>query len=205
MNRIKELRIRKGLSQIELAKALDVTQGAVSQWEVGRSGFDKYQYQIAEYFGVSVEYLRGETSIPNDSRDHSTKRGVSIPVLGSIRAGIPVAAIEDVLDWEEIPNDMAKRGDYVGLLVKGNSMYPEIKDGDVAIIRRQEDVESGEIAAVFLNGEEATIKKIKKTNSGIMLIGLNAAEYEPHFYTDEEIVSLPVRIYGKLVEVRRKY
>ena len=100
---------------------------------------------------------------------------------------------------------MAKKGEFVALRVKGDSMLPDIKDGDVAIIRRQESIENGQIAAVIVNGEEATIKKIRLLPDGIMLIGLNTEVYEPHFYSKQEISDLPVRIYGKLVEVLRKF
>ena len=84
-------------------------------------------------------------------------------------------------------------------------MLPDIKDGDVAIIRRQESIENGQIAAVIVNGDDATIKKVRLLPDGIMLIGLNTEVYEPHFYSKQEIFDLPVRIYGKLVEVRRKF
>lgn len=200
-NRIKMLRKKARLSQSEFAKLFNVSQSTVSNWENNAAIDKEYLIAIASYFRTSVDYILGTETEPSTS----SASGVRIPVLGYIRAGIPIAAIEDILDWEEISESLAKRGEYVGLRVKGNSMYPEIKDGDVAIIRRQEEVEDGEIAAVIINGDEATLKKIKKTDQGIILIGLNVAEYEPHPYSFEQIENLPVRIYGKLIEVRRKY
>lgn len=207
MNRLKELRRQKGVRQGEIADLLHITQGAVSQWELGRTNMD-YQYAkvLAEYFGVTVSYLLGESNVLDHSNVPASKAtGFRIPVLGTIRAGIPVAAIEDIEDWEEITTDMAKTGEFVALKVKGDSMEPQIKDGDIAIIRRQEAVENGDIAVVLVNGEEATIKKVKFSPDGMMLIGFNTAVYEPHFYNKEEIAELPVRIYGRLVEVRRKF
>lgn len=204
MNRLKELRQKNGVKQKDIASLLDVTAGAVSQWESGRVNIDwRYATILAEKFKVSPEYLLGETDLVNDSR--SSQSAVRIPVLGTIRAGIPVAAIEDVEDWEEITAAQAKTGEFVALRVKGDSMLPDIKDGDIAIIRRQETIENGQIAAVIVNGDEATIKKVRLLPDGIMLIGLNTAVYEPHFYNREEIAELPVRIYGRLVEVRRKF
>ena len=90
------------------------------------------------------------------------------------------------------------------LKVKGASMEPRFIEGDTVIVRRQPDVESGEIAIVFVNSDEATMKKVLKQLSGITLIALNPAVYEPHFYTNEQIAELPVTIYGKVVELRGK-
>ena len=84
-------------------------------------------------------------------------------------------------------------------------MEPKISDGDIAIIRRQETIESGQIAAVIINGDEATIKKVRLLPDGIMLIAFNPAVYEEHYYSKEEIADLPVRIYGRCIEVRKKF
>ncbi|MDO5300781.1 MAG: helix-turn-helix domain-containing protein, partial [Clostridia bacterium] len=157
MNRLKELRRQKGINQGEIAKLLHITQGAVSQWELGKTSMD-YQYAkaLAEYFGVSVAYLLGETNVLDQTSSFIQKENaVRIPVLGTIRAGIPIAAIEDVEDWEEIPASQAKTGEFVALRVKGDSMLPDIKDGDIAIIRRQEAIDSVQIAADIVNGDGA--------------------------------------------------
>ena len=205
LNRLKELRQKNGVKQKDIASMLGVTAGAVSQWESGRVNIDwRCATTLAEKFHVTPEYLLGETDII-DSASIQAPAAVRIPVVGTIRAGIPLAAIEDIEDWEEIPADMAKKGEFVALRVKGDSMLPDIKDGDIAIIRRQESIENGQIAAVIVNGEEATIKKVRLLPDGIMLIGLNTEVYEPHFYSKQEISDLPVRIYGKLIEVRRKF
>lgn len=205
MSRLKELRRVKGIRQNEIAELLHISQGAVSQWESGRTNMD-YQYAktLADYFGVTVDYLLGDS---NTFTGNELKKepGGRIPVVGAIRAGIPITAIEDVEDWEEIPAAMARGGDYIALRVRGSSMEPKIYDGDIAIIRRQETVENGQVAAILINGDEATIKKVKRTPDGIMLIAFNADVYEPHFYSNQEIENLPVRIYGRLVEVRRKF
>ena len=205
MSRLKELRRIKGIRQNEIAELLHISQGAVSQWESGRTNMD-YQYAktLADYFGVTVDYLLGDSNTFT-SNELKKEPGARIPVVGAIRAGIPITAIEDVEDWEEIPAAMARGGDYIALRVRGSSMEPKIYDGDIAIIRRQETVENGQVAAILINGDEATIKKIKRTPEGIMLIAFNAEVYEPHFYTNQEIEELPLRIYGRLVEVRRKF
>lgn len=84
-------------------------------------------------------------------------------------------------------------------------MEPRILDGDVVIVKKQEDVESGDVAIVLVNGNEATVKRVKKQKNGITLIANNISVYEPHYYSNEEIEDLPVRILGKVVELRGKF
>lgn len=198
--RLRDLRLNQGLSQKVIADYLGCSTVVYSRYETGsREPSMDTLTRLADYFNVSIDYLTGKSDIPRNGGV------VRIPVVGHVVAGIPTSAIEDIIDWEEIDEEMARRGDYIGLRVKGDSMYPEIKDGDIAIIRRQDTIETGDIAVVFVNGDDATIKKIKKMDDGIMLIGFNTTVYEPHFYNRDEIVDLPVKIYGKLVEVRRKF
>ena len=131
-------------------------------------------------------------------------RPVRIPVYGSVAAGIPLDAIQDIEDYEEISEDMARVGEYAALKIKGNSMLPRFTPGDVVIVKLQDDVDTGDIAIVMVNGDEATCKKIKKTPEGVMLISTNP-EYEPMFFTNQEIKDKPVRIWGKVVELRAKF
>ncbi len=134
----------------------------------------------------------------------NANKGVWIPVYGNIAAGIPIEAIEDIIDQEEIPTDMASTGEYIALKVKGSSMEPRIMDGDVVIIKRQETIENGEIAAVLVNGNDVTLKQIKKEDNGLWLIPFNSA-YQHIFYSKKECTELPIRILGKMVELRAKF
>lgn len=133
------------------------------------------------------------------------KKGIKIPVLGSIPAGIPLEAITDIIDYEEIPEEMARSGEYFALKVKGNSMSPEITDGEVAIVKKVDDAESGSICVIMVNGNDATLKRIKKSEQGLTLIPTNTAEFEPMFFTNREIEELPVRIIGRVVETRKTW
>lgn len=198
--RLRELRKKENLTQAELAKILYVDQTAVSSWERGKSMPDTTKLQrIASTFGVSIDSL-----MYDDSNNYNSNiSAVKIPVLGRVQAGIPTSAISEILDYEEIPADMAERGEYFGLLVRGDSMSPRILDGDVVIVRCQPDVENGEIAVVAVNGDDATVKKVRKSAMGITLIPLNPA-YNTITYTNEQIETLPVEIKGKVVELRRK-
>ncbi len=132
------------------------------------------------------------------------KTGVKIPVLGKVAAGVPIEAIEDVLDYEEITNEMASNGDYFALKINGQSMEPKFSEGDVVIVRKQEDIECGDIAIVLVNGQDATCKKVLKYDNGISLISTNPA-FSPMYYNAEQVEKIPIRIIGKVVELRAKF
>ena len=147
--------------------------------------------QIAAAFSVSIAELLEDTPHTNE--------GIKIPVLGRVQAGISVSAAEDVLYYESIPADMTARGECFGMLVRGDSMSPDLKDGDVVIVRCQENVKNGEIAVVTVNGGNATVKKVYKSAQGITLVPINPA-YDIKAYSNAD----PVEIRGKVVELRRK-
>lgn len=155
-------------------------------------------YLFAQALNTTPRALMGWTS--ENTQPHSTR----IPVLGRVAAGIPIDAIEDVLDWEEITPSMAMTGKFFGLKIKGDSMQPRMVEGDVVIVRCQPDAESGDIVIVQVNGDTATCKRLSKHESGISLISFNPS-YPPMVYTNEQIEQLPVTIIGKVVENRQKY
>ncbi len=196
------------LSYGELSKITSIPKSALQRYATGATEkipLDRID-AIAKATNVTAAFLLGWSSQSNHLiKKVPSDKTARIPVVGRVAAGIPTEAVEDIVDWEEIPNAMAQRGDYIGLKVKGSSMEPRFIEGDTVIVRRQPDVESGEIAIVLVNGDEATMKKILKQQSGITLIALNPAVYEPHFYTNEQIEELPVVIYGKVVELRGKF
>ena len=127
-----------------------------------------------------------------------------MPVLGRVQAGIPVEAIEEVLDWEELDGAYAGKDEYFGLRIRGDSMEPRICEGDVVIVRCQDYAESGDIVIALIGGSDATIKKIKYSPEGILLIPFNPG-YEPMFYSKREVAELPVTIIGRVVELRGKF
>lgn len=127
-----------------------------------------------------------------------------VPVLGTVVAGYPIEAVESILDYEEISEDMARQGEFFALKVKGDSMEPRIKAGDVVIVRKQEDVDNGDLAIMLVNGDEATIKKVQKFDGGINLIPSNS-KYDVLTYSNKQIQELPVVCLGKVVELRAKF
>lgn len=130
-------------------------------------------------------------------------QGRKIPVLGRVAAGIPINAVTEIIDTEEISEDMAKTGDFFALQIKGDSMEPRIYDGDVVIVRQQEDADSGDIVIAMVNGYDATCKRLVKYATSLALVSLNS-KYEPMMFTEEEVATKPVRIIGKVVELRGK-
>lgn len=200
-DRLRELRIKNNMTLDDVAERLGVQRPAIYKYEHGliKNPRKSTIMALAKMFNVSPAYLLGiEGSTPNK------RTAVKIPVLGTVVAGLPMEAVENIVDYEEISPEMDSTGSYFALRIKGHSMEPRICEGDVVIVRKQEDVESGDIAIVLVNGNEATVKKVKKTEEGIMLIANNMDVYSPHFYSNKEIKELPVQVIGKVVELRGK-
>lgn len=197
---IKQARMKAQISQDELAKRLGYkSRSTIAKIESGEN--DLTQKKVAAFakaLNVSIDFLM------DGNRNENNSQGTRIPVLGTIVAGIPITAVENIIDYEEISQEMAKTGEYFALVVKGSSMEPKIYESDVVIVKKQSTVDNGDIAIVLVNGNEATIKQIQRSQSGITLVGFNVAVYPPHIYTNEEIEDLPVNVIGKAVEVRRK-
>ncbi len=199
--RLKELREQKGLSQDAFSKDIGVSQSTVGNWESGtRQPKMAVLEKIARYFDVSTDYLLGrsdESVLPQSDPTW-------INVLGRVAAGIPIEAIEEVIDREQITEAMARSGSYIGLQIHGASMEPRMREGDVVIVRLQDDCDSGDTVIAMVNGDEATCKILQKTPEGISLLSTNPA-YSPMFYSNREIDEKPVRILGKVVELRAKF
>ncbi len=191
---LRALRTERGLSQEELAAQLGTTKQVVSRYENGqRTPKVTVVEAFARRLGVPLAALLGEAAAQSGA--------LRVPVLGYVRAGIPLTAVEDVLDYEEVPPSLAHLGELFALKIKGDSMEPRMLEGDVVICRQTPDVESGATAVVLVNGDEATVKKLMKHKNGISLVANNPA-YPPMFYTFEECESLPVRVVGQVRELR---
>ena len=200
--RIYALCINQGISIAGLCGAVGISKSAFTELKSGRTKSlgAKSLSKIAEYFGVSTDYLLSH--VPTERDD--TNKGVSIPVVGIVHAGVPIEAVQDILDFEEITPELAASGEFMALRVSGDSMEPRICAGDVVIVRRQPTAENGDVCVVMVNEDEATLKKIQRTDDGIMLIPFNS-NYAPMFFTNKQIEQLPVTILGKVIENRQKY
>lgn len=214
-DRIKQRREELGMSQDELAKKVGYkSRSSINKIEAdGRGLPQKKIVDFAKALETSPSDLMGWSDDAKrfaayaEEFNNNFKRrnvGVKINVYGRVAAGVPIEMIEDIVDEEEITEDMARRGTYFGLIIKGDSMTPNICNGDTVIVRNQEDAESGDTVIATVNGSDATCKRIMKHKGGIELIANNPS-YKPMYYSNEEIENKPVRILGKVVELRRKF
>lgn len=153
-------------------------------------------------FNILFGMIDGDVTIEENANIRPSK-GIIINVLGRVAAGIPLEAIEEIVDTEEISEEMAATGSFFGLRIQGDSMEPRICDGDIVIVRQQDDAESGDVVIATVNGTDATCKRLRKYRDGIELISNNPA-YSPMFYSLEQVENLPVKIIGKVVEFRAK-
>lgn len=185
-------------NQMDLMNDLKLSSSTVSSWCTGAKmpRMGKIQ-MLADYFGINKSDLI-EEQLQNDDATHP-QAAHRINVYGRIPAGVPLEAIEDIIDWEEIPASW--QGGYLALQVQGDSMEPEYRENDIIIVKVQPDCESGQDCVVYVNGYDATLKRVVKQQTCIMLQPLNPA-YEPKIfeYTDPEGVT----ILGVVVEMRRK-
>ena len=200
MEQLRFLRKRDGWTQAEVAARLGVDRSTYAKYENGQSepNFEMLQ-KLADLFRSSADFLIGGTDHP------SSKSGTWAPVLGDVAAGIPIEAVENIVDYEEIDTAMASTGKYYGLRIKGSSMEPRIREGDVVIVRQQEDADTGDTAVVLVTGESATVKRIKKEPDGGLWLLPNNPAYDPQHYSPAEVAEKPVRIIGKVVELRGKF
>ncbi len=199
MIRLKVARQRANLNQSELAKTVGVSRSTIAMWESGASQPDiEMILQLSHVLDISVGELLGEET------DSPLPDPTWINVLGRVAAGIPIEAIEEVIDREQISEAMARNGTYIGLQIHGSSMEPRMHEGDVVIVRLQDDCDSGDTVIAMVNGDEATCKILQKTREGISLLSTNPA-YSPMFFSNHDIETLPVRIIGKVVELRAKF
>lgn len=211
--KIKLLREKRALEAQKLASDLNVGKSTLSNWENDRRTPDTDMLiKISKYFNVSVDYLLGNDNKKTDDTDLSKITNikpinnndmVKIPVLGVIKAGIPMLAEENIIDFEYVHQEELQVGEeYFYLQVKGDSMInARIHEGDRVRIRKQSFIEcDGDIMAVRVNGDEATLKRVYKQDNGLVLISENPI-YAPMFFPASDIEIGYVSIIGKIVKI----
>ena len=198
-NNLKKYLKINNVSRNQLSESLGISYSTISDWINGKAypRIDKIE-MMANYFGINKSDLVEEHS------KGEKNQGLKIPVLGTVAAGIPISAVEDILDYEEVPQSWENQGEFFGLRIKGDSMKPDINDGDTVIVRQQSTANNGDVVIALVNGDDATCKKFEKLGNGIMLIS-NNSEYSPMYFSNEEVLTKPVVIIGRVVELRRKF
>ena len=129
---------------------------------------------------------------------------IKIPILGTVKAGYDYLAEENIIDYVSFKVDGSDKENYYALKIVGDSMTPLFDDGDTVIVHKQDDFENGENCVILINGDEATIKKVYKGNTGIELKAINPY-YPPRLFTEEEIQELPVKIIGVVEKMIRNF
>jgi len=196
----------RDISPADLSAITGIGDGAISQYRNGKyQAAQRNLEKIAKALRVNIPWLMGADVPMDEHYTIATKpKGVRIPVLGRVAAGVPIEAIGEIIDYEEISQEMAATGDFFGLRIQGQSMEPKISEGDVVIVRKQDDCDTGDVAVVMINNCDATVKRIKKVDNSLMLVATNPA-YDPMLFSPAEVKKLPVKIIGKVVELRAKF
>ena len=228
---LEKLLKERGLRVADVCRATGLSQSMMSDWKKGKykPKTDKLQ-KLADFFEVPLETFTGDNGrsihpvftkekdrlhLPKAQdllidREKLTRQAMAIPhrnlipVLGNVAAGSPIDADQEILGWEEVGDDFAS-GDFYALKIHGNSMSPSFEDGkSTVIVEKQSYAEDGDYVIAVINGNDATCKLLKKYESGIALISLNPA-YKPMYFSATDLETIPVRIIGKVKEVRTRF
>ena len=199
-NNLNRLLSKNGKNQADLAEYMGVSQAAASNWCKGIKipRMDKID-RICVYFGCT----RSDLMDPKDPEIQKSSLGTyRIPVLSTVAAGQPMFSDDDVIEY--IDYDKEPRNNIIGVRIEGDSMMPAIQDGDTVVIDREAVWEDGDVVIVTVSNNYGMCKRIKRYADGIALISNNPS-YEPKYYSATEVNALPVRVIGKVKELRRKF
>lgn len=206
MNRLKILRIEKGENLQKIAKYLNVTMQTVSNYEnEKRDMTPETILKLADYFGVSTDYLLGKSDIRKQDSNvfPIADEAIPIPVVGKISAGLPILAEENREGFEFAPSSLIKPGfTYFYLRVQGDSMNLKFNDGDIVLVQQQDNLENDEIGVVLVNGFDATVKKYKNENGLVILYPMSTnPEHAVQIYNPKDI---DIKIIGKVISYQGK-
>lgn len=207
--RLKQAREEKNISLEEAGNKVGVNKTTIMRWENGQT--EKFKIPtletLANLYGINPLWLINKNA-PKYSITKTDNMGnliTEIPILGTVKAGYNYMAREN---WEgtiDIEKSLVGNGeDYFALKVHGDSMSPVLVEGDIVIVKKQNDFENGDIVVAIINGDEATIKKGKKNETSILLQPFNPS-YEPLIFTNEEMKTIPIEIIGVVKQLKREF
>lgn len=204
MLRIKQAREATGLKQKEMAKILNVTAATYSRYENGLIQPDPTMLlKIANALGTSVDYILGRDIDVTKLNNYVElpEETLKVPVIGSVKCGPNGLAFQYLEGNIYVPSDL--HGEIVGFRCRGDSMSGlGIQEGDIAIVRRQETVQSGELAVLVINGDEGTLKRVRLQKNAIILEAANPA-YPPLLFIGEDMNT--VKIVGRVLQVIKNF
>lgn len=207
-NRLEKAMQMRNLKASELSEKAHIPKSAISQYLSGLyEAKQKSIFKLASVLNVSEAWLMG-MDVPMEKITKLDKLGnpvAEIPLLGTVKAGYDYMAQENWDGMIEVDKNIIKDGsDYFALKIKGDSMSPVLIEDDIVIIKKQEDFENGDLVVALINGDEATIKKGKKSDNSILLQPLNT-NYEPLIFTYDEVKNIPVTIVGIVKQLKREF
>ncbi len=191
MNKLKELRVKYNMTQKALATRLNVSQSAISAWERGKFQMDSNMLiKTANFFGVSVDHLLGDVS-------ESAREMKQFIVL-------PAKNISEIKSKGILPPSVIQRGEYICFTVIGDSMEPDMREGDIAVVQFDDGYETGDIVLVSIGDDYRALQHVTKVETGVILKSLNP-QYTLIPYSYRQLRSGNIYITGRLIEVRRRY
>lgn len=207
LERILTLLSESGEQDKEFAAAIGANLKIVTVWRAGQAkSYNKYLSEIADHFHVTLDYLTGKSPVRHSSMkiyEASERDTVPIPIVGNVAAGYQAYAATDIEGYELVNSEIIQDGyEYAWLRVKGDSMSPLILEGDLVLIRLQDEVDSGDLAVVIVDEEDGVIKRVQFGMNKVTLVSENAEKYPPRVFTGKE--SSHIRIWGKAIDLRRK-
>lgn len=206
-NRLKYALMVKDIKPIELSKKTGISKTNISCYMSGKYEAKQDGVKIlADALDINPVWLMGyDVSMDkNIKTDELGNPVVSIPLLGTVKAGYNYLAEENWIGSVDINKQLADTGDFFALKIHGDSMFPVLIEDDIVIVKKQDDFDNGDIVVALINGNEATVKKAKRNNNSILLQPLNTT-YEPLIFTNDEIKSIPVKIIGIVKQLKRDF
>lgn len=197
--RLYQARIRAEKTLEESGDFIGVHKSTIMRWENGET--EKFKIPIIEalaiFYKVDPSWLMG----CDISMNITNKINNTVPLLGIVKGGFDYFANENIIGYIVPDDTISDAQNCYALEVTGDSMYPFINEGSTIIVHKQEDFENEDTCIVLINGDEATVKVVKKTENGITLISHNPT-YPKKEYTQKEIETLPIQIIGVVKQVR---
>lgn len=218
-NRLKKAMEIRNIKASELSERANIPKSAISQYLSGLyEAKQKSIFKLSNILNVSEAWLMGLDVPMGRTSDNisdqlknigtiymSNTDLVKIPLLGTVKAGYDYMAQENWTGYVDVEKDIVKDGqEYFALKVHGDSMSPTLIEDDIVIIKKQNDFENGDIIVAIINGDEATIKKGKKSETSVTLQPLNTA-YDPLVFTYDEMKTIPVTIVGIVKQLKREF
>ena len=206
-NRLQKALNFSNMKQVDLVEKTGLDKTLINKYLAGimKAKQDKLTI-LARALNVNEVWLMGY-DIPMDRNIKLDDLGnpiIEIPLLGIVKAGYNYLAEENWIGTVDVDKRLAENSELFALKVKGDSMSPTLLEDDIVIIKKQDDFENGDIVVAIINGEEATIKKGKKSEAGILLQPLNS-NYEPLIFTYDEMKTIPVTIVGVVKQLKREF